>query len=136
MIRFLEPDRETINRWSRQNRLVRLLLQLGWIHEACHYVAARLVGLKVTHISNLQIDIEDGTVAQELVTILAPTAVGMTALGLGLYGIVFSKADVLFGLVLSLSLSWLITCEQDIKDALNCRKNQVVPPGLRGDQGT
>lgn len=122
IIRSFEPDRETIVRLSRQNRLVRLLLQLGWIHEACHYLAAKLVGLKVTHISNLQIDVDDGTVAQELVTMLAPTAVGMMALGIGLYGFVITKADVLFVLVLSLSLSWLIACEQDIKDALNIRK--------------
>lgn len=118
---MFERDRKAILKLSQTHPLVRLLLRLGWLHEACHYLAARLVGLKVNRVNQAEMYVEAGAVGQLLATLLAPAAVGMLVLALGLSGLVSgppTQANYsIFGLVVSLSMSWLMGCWLDLRDA-------------------
>ena len=114
----LSNEREKIVRLGQTNRLVRLILTLGWLHEACHILAAKLVGLKVYSVSQIEIYVDDtGSPGQMLVVLLAPAFVGIVGLALGIVGLAFTQSDSLSVLVVSMSISWLMACWLDLFDA-------------------
>jgi len=114
-----ERDTKRIIKLSKTNRFVWLLLQLAWLHEGCHYIAARLTGAKVSKITVTQTDVEIETVSQALLIPLAPILPGLVifipSFILSVISPVTSPWFFVYSIVLCLSAIWLTACLRDFQ---------------------
>ena len=111
--RFTKP----MEKLARKNQIVWLLLQLGWLHEGCHYLAARLIGVKVYRVTNTMVKVKTGSFWQMMLVGLAPAIPGLLVFIPTFYIYVTGEMsvgrEIFYYLIINLSGMWVAACLAD-----------------------
>lgn len=110
---------QAVSRLGESRRWVRGLLQLGWLHEGVHYLAARAVRVPVLRTAPTGIEIAEDEPRKVVFIALAPAMLGLVAI----CGLAAASPwtqtrfqEGVFALLTILVLVWLAVCQFDIQD--------------------
>ncbi|MBN2386374.1 MAG: hypothetical protein JXB85_05090 [Anaerolineales bacterium] len=119
--RFFEKDVQRTSRFFEAHPRLCFLLKLGYLHEIFHYLAARLVGIKVLDFTCQHVIVDESCPNWKLQVIgLAPAAVGVVGIAAALV-LAFCSGprwvNTVGDLLVGLAGGWLVACWYDLRSA-------------------